>query len=205
MILQNLIWIDLETTGLDVEVVNGVMGSQHHDILEIGIHITDSHLNIIDEGLEIVIGLQPDSMSKMGEWCLENHTKSGLVARCEASEVSLAQAEDMILDYLAKHGVIEGESPMAGNTIRLDYNFVTAQMQKLQKFLSYRQFDVTMFKMATALWDRDVYDGLVKKNEHRALADIKESIEEMRLYKDLYFNKLPIVNQKDGFLFQETH
>jgi oligoribonuclease len=182
-----LVWVDLETTGLCEELLtyNGqdTIGMMHHRIMEIAVVLTDRNLNLIDGGIEIIIHLSDEEKSRMIPWCMEHHTASGLVDKCDSSDISKCQAERMVLDYLSKHGVSPKSSPLCGNSIRLDRNFLVTQMPKLNCHLHYRQLDVSTPKILSQMWFPDVADRVVKKCTHRALDDIIESINELKFYK----------------------
>tara|TARA_R110000868_G_scaffold96162_2_gene264617 strand:+ start:34681 stop:35229 length:549 start_codon:yes stop_codon:yes gene_type:complete len=171
---HNLIWLDLEMTGLDI---------QNDVIIEIASIITDQQLNILAEGPVLAI-FQPDIiLDNMNDWCKKQHSKSGLVDRVKASNVSVAQAENETLKFW-KEWVQEGESPLCGNSVHNDRLFLSKYMQKLEKFLHYRHLDVSTPKLLSKYW----YDNEFKKDsKHLALDDIKDSIEELKFYRQNMF------------------
>ena len=172
--LTNLIWIDLEMTGLDTT-------SDH--IIEIATIVTDSQLNELAEGPVIAIGQAAETMDGMDEWNTQQHGESGLTARVLESDVSMSQAETETLSFLSKH-VAEGTSPMCGNSICQDRRFLARQMPKLEAFFHYRNLDVSTLKILAQRWAPDVASGFNKESTHRALADIRDSIAELQYYRE---------------------
>lgn len=170
---DNLIWIDLEMTGLDPDADR---------IIEIATIVTDSQLEVVAEGPVIAVH-QPDSLlDSMDEWNTRHHNNSGLVERVRASAYSEADAERETLDFLAQH-VDKGMSPMCGNSICQDRRFLWRSMPELEAFFHYRHLDVSTLKELARRWKPDILDGLTKQGAHRALDDIRESIEELRYYR----------------------
>lgn len=176
---NNLIWIDLEMTGLDPR-------TDH--ILEIACIVTDPDLNIVAQGPEIAIFQPDDVLNNMGEWCTETHGKSGLTERVRNSTISEAQAEVMVLDFLKQHAEA-GKSPICGNTICQDRRFLFNRMTQLHDFFHYRNIDVSTLKELARRWKPELLKQIQKKGTHRALDDIRESIEEMKFYRE-HFIKL---------------
>ena len=169
---HNLVWVDMEMTGLIPEVDR---------VIEIATIVTDSHLNVLAEGPVIAIK-QPDAaLEAMDEWNTRTHSASGLVERVRSSAVSEQMASDMTLDFL-KEWVPEGTSPMCGNSICQDRRFMARHMPALEKYFHYRNLDVSTLKILAQLWLPDLPD-LPKQGAHQALADIRESIEELRHYR----------------------
>ncbi|MCG3884438.1 oligoribonuclease [Photobacterium leiognathi] len=180
-----LVWIDLETGGLAGRLENGQLGMHYYPIFEIAVIITDINLNQIGDPLAISI-FQPESeIRKSNDFALKMHTESGLIDRVGRSKISLADAENAIIDYLKTNGVVAFSrengtgSYMAGNSILLDRCFITCQMPKLDTFLHYRQIDVTSLTLSFKSQGIEV-PLPVKQCRHEALSDIKESIEEFR-------------------------
>ena len=173
-----LVWMDLEMTGLDPD---------RDFIIEMATLITDTNLNVIAEGPEIVIR-QPESMFKlMDSWNQEHHTKSGLWEKVIHSDVSQQQAETMTIDFIKQH-VGPRESPLCGNSIWQDRRFIAKDMKQLDGYLHYRLIDVSTVKLLGKIWHPAALAVMVdKKSSHRALDDIKESIEELKLYRSLLF------------------
>ena len=169
---HNLVWVDMEMTGLIPEVDR---------VIEIATIVTDSQLNVLAEGPVIAIK-QPDSaLEAMDEWNTRTHSASGLVERVRSSAVSEQMASDMTVDFL-KEWVPEGMSPMCGNSICQDRRFMARHMPALQKYFHYRNLDVSTLKILAQRWRPDLPD-LPKQGAHEALADIRESIEELRHYR----------------------
>lgn len=181
-----LVWIDLETTGLDCDEC--MKGVQKHKILEIGVHITDSALNIVDEGLEIIVHQNVDEITKlMVPFVKDMHTKNGLLDRVEASKVTLEQAQMKIVEYLNSFNIEPKSSPICGNNVGFDKNFIDAQMPQVSEFLHYRKIDVSSFKEIVSRQYPEVKKLINKKETHRALDDIKESITELKIYQSHIF------------------
>ena len=169
---HNLVWVDMEMTGLIPEVDR---------VIEIATIVTDSHLNVLAEGPVIAIK-QPDAaLEAMDEWNTRTHSASGLVERVRSSAVSEQMASDMTLDFL-KEWVPAGTSPMCGNSICQDRRFMARHMPALEKYFHYRNLDVSTLKILAQRWRPDLPD-LPKQGAHQALADIRESIEELRHYR----------------------
>lgn len=170
----HLIWLDMEMTGLNPD------GDR---IIEVAMIITDGQLNVVAESPVIAVH-QPDSvLDAMDDWNKNTHGKSGLVARVKASTVSEAQAEQQLLDFLQQY-VPAGKSPMCGNTICQDRRFMARWMPQLEAYFHYRNLDVSTLKELCKRWRPEIAKGVVKKGKHEALADILESIEELRYYRE---------------------
>ena len=183
---NNLIWLDLEMTGLDPDI---------HKILEIAVVITDSNLNIINIGPELVI-YQPDEiLDSMDEWNTKQHNKSGLIARVKADGISITAAEKIVLDYLKQY-VPAGVSPMCGNSIYQDRRFLCQYMQTLEKYFHYRHLDVSTLKILVQHWSPKLAEKINKHNNHRAKDDILESIEELRFYRQHFIQATIIIPSK---------
>jgi oligoribonuclease len=175
---DNLIWIDLEMTGLDPE---------KERIIEMATIVTDSHLNVIAEGPVFAVH-QPDSLlQSMDQWNTKQHNGSGLVTRVKASQVTEKEAEAATIAFLKEH-VSPGKSPMCGNTIYQDRRFLCRYMPELEKYFHYRLLDVSTLKELASRWAPRVYNGLQKESKHLALDDIRESIEELKYYRGHLLN-----------------
>lgn len=170
---NNLIWIDLEMTGLDP--------FQDH-VLEIATIITDSELQVIAEGPVIAIHQQADILAAMDDWNRQHHGDSGLIERVGTSRYSESDAEALTLDFIIDH-VPAGASPLCGNSICQDRRFLARWMPKLEAHCHYRNLDVSTLKILAQRWAPGVADGFKKACSHQALADIRESIEELRFYR----------------------
>ena len=174
---DHLIWIDLEMTGLSPE---------RDQIIEIATVVTDRELATVAEGPVIAIHHDEPVLALMDEWNQRQHGGSGLIARVRASRVALAEAERLTLEFLAQH-VPAGASPMCGNSICQDRRFLARWMPSLEKHFHYRNLDVSTLKELAARWHPQVLAGLSKKSAHLALADIHESIAELRHYREHLF------------------
>ena len=168
-----LIWIDMEMSGLNPETER---------ILELAVVITDAQLNTVAEAPVLVVH-QPDSvLDAMDNWNRSTHGKSGLIDRVRASTLTEADAESRMVEFLAQH-VPSGVSPMCGNSVHQDRRFLVRYMPKLDEFFHYRLIDVSTLKELCRRWKPEVLGGMVKHGKHEALADIHESIEELRYYR----------------------
>ena len=170
----NLIWIDLEMTGLSPE---------EDSIIEIATIVTDRYLNELAEGPVLAIRQSRGVMEGMDEWNTRQHGESGLTARVLESETSTAEGEAATLEFLA-NWVDAGASPMCGNSICQDRRFMAREMPDLERYFHYRNLDVSTLKILASLWAPEVAKGFSKDSEHLALADIRDSIEELGWYRD---------------------
>ncbi|NKI34076.1 oligoribonuclease [Wenzhouxiangella sp. XN79A] len=168
-----LIWIDLEMTGLDV---------RRDRIIEIATIVTDAELEEIATGPNLAIRATDDELSTMDEWNTRTHTASGLVQRCLESHIDLRTAERRTIEFLEEH-VPPGSSPMCGNSICQDRRFLARQMPDLEAYFHYRNLDVSTLKELARRWAPEIADGLVKDTGHQALEDIRDSIRELRYYR----------------------
>jgi oligoribonuclease len=174
---DNLVWIDLEMTGLDPD---------SDLIIEIASVVTDKHLVVLAEGPVLAIH-QPDTvLARMDEWNTTQHTSSGLVERVRTSSVNELEAEQATLDFLRQYAE-PGLSPMCGNSICQDRRFLVRHMPELVEFFHYRNLDVSSFKIIAQLWAPDVAARFKKQATHLALADIHDSIRELRFYREKLF------------------
>jgi len=173
----NLIWLDLEMTGLEPET---------DVVLEIATIITDSQLNILAEGPVFAIN-QPDStLDNMSTWCIEHHGESGLTQRCRNSQIDLAEATIQTLKFVEQY-VPKGKSPMCGNSIGQDRRFINKYMPDFEDFFHYRNLDVSTVKELARRWKPEVLDKVIKTGAHLALDDIRESIAELKIYQEHFF------------------
>ncbi|UHJ60537.1 oligoribonuclease [Vibrio furnissii] len=175
---QNLIWIDLEMTGLDPET---------HKIIEIATIVTDSQLNILAEGPVLAVHQPESELQKMDDWCTNTHTQSGLVERVRQSQVSEDDAVAQTIAFL-EQWVPAGKSPICGNSIGQDRRFLYKHMPRLEEYFHYRYIDVSTIKELTRRWQPAVLDGFSKQGSHLALDDIRESIAELRFYRSTVFS-----------------
>ncbi len=175
---DNLIWVDLEMTGLEPEI---------DTIIEIATIVTDPQLNTLAEGPVIAIHVGADKLLAMDDWNTEHHTASGLVDRVRASKYSLDIASQDTITFL-EPWIEAGKSPMCGNSIGQDRRFMVKYMPQLEAFFHYRNVDVSTIKELVKRWKPSVSDGFSKENTHLALDDIRESIAELRYYREQIFN-----------------
>jgi oligoribonuclease len=181
-ISDNLVWIDCEMTGLNPE---------SDCLVEVAVVITNSELEILDEGLEVVIKPRPESGANMNDFVRNMHTESGLINEVE-NGLELADAEQLVLDYVKRFVPEARIAPLAGNTIGTDRMFLNRYMPQLDQHLHYRNIDVSSIKELTRRWYPRAYFQLPKKEGgHRALADIRESITELRYYRNTVLVPLP--------------
>jgi oligoribonuclease len=176
---QNLIWLDCEMTGLDPEVDR---------LIEIAVIVTGADLTPRIEGPVLVIHQSDAQLDKMDAWNKGTHGRSGLIDKVKASTTSEAQAEQQILDFLAKYAP-KGSTPMCGNSISQDRRFLVKYMPKLEAFFHYRNVDVSTLKELAKRWRPEVYNSFKKQQKHTALADVHESIDELAHYRE-HFLKL---------------
>lgn len=184
---NNLIWIDLEMTGLD---------TAKDSIIEIATIVTDEHLHELAEGPAMAIHRDKSVIDAMDEWNTKHHGASGLVERVLQSTVSARQAEIATLDFLAQW-VDAGVSPMCGNSICQDRRFLAREMPELERYFHYRNLDVSTLKILASKWAPDVAAGFSKDSSHRALSDIRDSIAELLWYRSELFD-LSRLNIRDS-------
>ena len=173
---SRLVWIDLEMTGLDPD---------ENTIIEIATIVTESDLSIVAEGPSFAIDVGKEELAKMDNWIVKHHTENGLLDRIQSDGVSMENAERQTLEFLKEH-CSPGQSPLCGNTIGQDRRFLRRYMPELHDFFHYRSVDVTSIKILARSWYPEV--GKWRKNSgHRALDDIRGSIEELSYYRDKLF------------------
>jgi oligoribonuclease len=176
---DNLVWLDLEMTGLDVE---------RHTIVEIACIVTNSDLEPLDEGIDIVIHQDAEALAQMDDFVRKMHTKSGLLPEISASTVSLDDAHAQTLAYVRKHVPAPGTAPLCGNSIGTDRRFLDRYMHDLDTFLHYRSIDVSSLKELCRRWYPAIYTKRPGKAEqHRALDDVRESLAELQFYREHLF------------------
>jgi len=175
----NLIWLDMEMTGLDPD---------NDLIIEVAVVVTDPELNIIGEGPVFAIHQSDAALDGMDAWNKGTHGRSGLIERVKASTVTEADAEAALIDFLKKY-VPAGKSPMCGNSICQDRRFMARGMPKLEAFFHYRNLDVSTLKELCRRWKPELASGFKKHQKHTALADIMESIEELKYYRQHFIKE----------------
>ncbi|HCP44683.1 MAG TPA: oligoribonuclease [Deltaproteobacteria bacterium] len=174
---SNLVWVDLEMTGLEPD---------DHLIIEVAILVTDAHLRVLEEGPCVAIHQSDETLARMDDWCTRTHTASGLVKRIRESDVTIEQAEAKALEFVSKW-VPPGRSPLCGNSISHDRRFLRRYMPRFEEHLHYRHIDVSTIKELVSRWyPRDLRPP-TKKGHHLALDDIRESVEELRWYREHVF------------------
>ena len=175
---DRLVWIDCEMTGLSLET---------DALVEVAALVTDFDLQVLGEGVDVIIKPPPEALAQMVDFVRDMHTKSGLLEELE-NGVTLAEAERVVLDYVREHCAPDSRPPLAGNTIGTDRSFLARDMKELEGFLHYRVVDVSSIKELSRRWfPRAYFQAPAKRGNHRALADIRESIEELRYYREAVF------------------
>ncbi len=175
---DNLIWIDLEMTGLDPD---------KERIIEIATIVTDKHLNILAEGPMLAVHQPKAVLDAMDDWCTTHHGESGLTQRVIDSHITDEEAEAQTIEFL-QQWVPHGASPICGNSIGQDRRFLVRYMPKLHEYFHYRNLDVSTLKELVSRWKPSLNEGFTKKNKHLALDDIKESIEELEYYREHFID-----------------
>ncbi|CAN7375036.1 MULTISPECIES: oligoribonuclease [Duganella] len=175
----NLVWVDMEMTGLEPDTDR---------IIEVAVVVTDMHLNVLAEGPVFAIHQSDETLDKMDAWNKGTHGRSGLVDRVKASTVTEAEAEEELIKFM-KLWVPKGKAPMCGNTIGQDRRFMVRYMPKLEAYFHYRNIDVSTLKELCKRWKPEIVGGFKKHQKHTAMADIIESIDELKYYRE-HFIKL---------------
>jgi len=186
---------DIETGGLNGRLANGQLGMEYYPIFELAIVVTDKDLNQVGSALRVVVHQSDDIINHSSQWAIDAHTKSGLLDEVRSGVYSLAECEQQILDHLKAMGIApynretkEGVI-FAGNSIMFDRSYILCQMPRLHEFLHYRQLDISAIALAARAWAPELEKKAVgmKQYKHEALADIRESIAELKCYKDALF------------------
>jgi oligoribonuclease len=179
-----LVWVDLEMTGLDPE---------RHVIVEVAVILTDGTLEQEIEGPELILSASEEELAEMDEVVVEMHTSSGLLSAIKESTLSVTEAEQLVLAFLKEHIEDGVRPPLAGNSVHADRHFLLTYMPELAAYLHYRIVDVTSIKEVAARWYPDFKGSPPEKaGDHRALADIRESIQELRYYRETFFKQGPL-------------
>ena len=179
---ERLVWIDCEMTGLDLV---------EDALIEVAALVTDFDLNVLGEGVDVIIKPPPAALDQMIEFVRTMHVTSGLLDELE-NGVTLREAEEQVMSYLREHCPADSRPPLAGNSVATDRGFVARDMAELDAFLHYRIVDVSSIKELSKRWfPKAYYNAPTKRGNHRALADIQESIEELRYYRETVFVPLP--------------
>jgi oligoribonuclease len=182
-VADHLVWIDCEMTGLDL---------RRDALIEVAVLVTDAELNLLDAGLDVVIHVAGDVLDTMVPFVRDMHASSGLTDQVRASTTTLGEAETMVLDYIKKHVPEEKSAPLCGNSIATDRSFLARDMPALDNHLHYRMIDVSSIKELAKRWYPRVYQSQPAKGlAHRALADILESVQELRFYRQTLFVPQP--------------
>lgn len=193
---DRLVWIDCEMTGLSLE---------SDALVEVAALVTDFDLNVLGDGVDVIIKPPAEALEQMDDFVRTMHTKSGLLAELE-SGVSLAEAEQVVLDYIRSQCGPESRPPLAGNTVGTDRAFLARDMHELESFLHYRIVDVSSIKELSRRWyPRAYFQAPTKRGNHRALADIQESIEELRYYREAVFVPAPGPDSETARGIAERH
>lgn len=179
---DRIVWIDCEMTGLDLE---------NDALIEVAALVTDFELNQLGDGVDVVIKPEPAALEQMGDFVRDMHTKSGLLGELDEG-VSMEEAQALVLEYVMQHAPEAGKAPLGGNTVSTDRGFLERDMPQLAAHLHYRTIDVSSIKELSRRWyPRAYFNAPAKHGGHRALADIRESIAELRYYREAVFVPAP--------------
>jgi oligoribonuclease len=179
---ERLVWIDCEMTGLDLEA---------DALIEVAALVTDFDLNVLGEGIDLIIKPPAEAVEQMNDFVRDMHEKSGLLRELDFG-ITMAEAEERVLTYIKEHCPDNSRPPLAGNTVATDRAFLSRDMPQLESFLHYRIVDVSSIKELSRRWfPRAYFQAPAKRGNHRALADIQESIEELRYYREAVFVPSP--------------
>jgi oligoribonuclease len=186
---DRLVWIDCEMTGLDLE---------HDALIEVAALVTDSDLNILGDGVDVVVKPPAAALAQMNEFVRDMHTHSGLLQELDGG-MELAQAQRLVLDYVREYAPEANKAPLAGNTVGTDRGFLARDMPELESHLHYRVVDVSSIKELVRRWYPRVYfQAPAKTGNHRALGDIRDSIEELKYYRATVFVPMPGPTSEDA-------
>lgn len=186
---DRLVWIDCEMTGLDLE---------HDALIEVAALVTDSDLNVLGDGVDVVIRPPAAALAQMKEFVRDMHTHSGLLKELEGG-MEMAEAQRLVLEYVREHAPEANKAPLAGNTVGTDRGFLARDMPELESHLHYRVVDVSSIKELVRRWYPRVYfQAPAKTGNHRALGDIRDSIEELKYYRATVFVPMPGPTSEDA-------
>ncbi|MGI5951878.1 MAG: oligoribonuclease [Brooklawnia sp.] len=192
-----LVWIDCEMTGLDLRA---------DALIEVAVLVTDGNLEVLGDGLDLLIAPSEQELEQMGDFVRDMHTKSGLLAELANATLTMRQAEEQLLEYIKQYVPNQRKAPMAGNTIGTDRAFLARDMPELEAHVHYRNVDVSSIKELARRWfPKAYYNTPAKNGNHRALADIQESIEELRYYRDTIFVPLPGPSTSEARIIAGRH
>lgn len=195
--MDSLVWIDCEMTGLD-------LGADA--LVEVAVLVTDGDLNVQGKGLDLLIPPSQPALDQMGDFVRQMHTNSGLLDDLAGATLTMAEAEEQILEYVKQYVPLPRKAPLAGNTIGTDRAFLARDMPTLEGYVHYRNVDVSSVKELARRWFPKAYYAIPAKNgNHRALADIQESIEELRYYREAIFVPLPGPSTGEARIIARKH
>ncbi|AYV20467.1 oligoribonuclease [Vibrio mediterranei] len=189
----NLLFLDYETGGLNGRLENGQLGMNYYPIFEVALIVTDSQLNVVGEPLRLVIHQDDEMISRTSEWALNTHTKSGLLDEVRASSLTLQDAEKTVIAHLKTLGIEKYDRKaktgaiLAGSSVTFDRTYMMCQMPELTEYLHYRQLDVSALNLAVRMFKPEVESFVSKQYLHKALDDIQETIDELKVYKEHLF------------------
>ena len=193
---EKLVWVDCEMTGLDLV---------HDALIEVAVLVTDGDLNVLGDGVDILIRPTDEALAQMGDFVRDMHTKSGLLDQLHLG-LTMEEATAQVMDYVRAHVPVARRVPLAGNTIGTDRAFLARDMPELEAWVHYRNVDVSTIKELSKRWyPRVHYQAPKKAGNHRALADIQESIEELRYYRDAIFVPLPGPSTSEARIIAGRH
>ena len=193
---DNLVWIDCEMTGLDLK---------GDGLIEVAVLVTDGELNVLSEGVDVIIKPTDAQLEHMGDFVRDMHTKSGLLDKL-ADGITMSEATEMLLAHVKEFVPVERKAPLAGNTIGTDRAFLARDMPELESWVHYRNLDVSSIKELARRWyPKVMYQAPAKGGNHRALADIQESIEELRYYRETLFVPMPGPSSAEARVVAKRH
>lgn len=193
---DRIVWIDCEMTGLDLD---------NDALVEVAALVTDFELNQLGDGVDVVIKPEPSALEQMGDFVRDMHTKSGLLAELEHG-VTMEEAQALVLEYVMQYAPDAGKAPLGGNTVSTDRGFLERDMPQLAGHLHYRTIDVSSIKELSRRWyPRAYFNAPAKKGGHRALADIRESIAELRYYREAVFVDQPGPTSQEAQTIARRH